>query len=58
MMDTKHFTIVNDHVAQINLGGPGSYVVCGEKAALVIDTGYGLENHKAYVQEYTDLPLI
>ncbi|MBE6935730.1 MAG: MBL fold metallo-hydrolase [Ruminococcaceae bacterium] len=57
MMDTKHFTVINDHVAQINIA-PGSYVIRGEKAALVIDTGYGLENHKAYVQEYTDLPLI
>ena len=57
-MDTKpKFIEVNDHIAQINIG-PGSYVIRGEKAALVIDTGYGTENHKAWVQEYTDLPLI
>ena len=56
-MDTaKHFTQVNDHIAQINIAS-GSYVVCGSERALVIDTGYGRENHQAYVREYTDLPL-
>lgn len=56
-MDTQaKFFEVNDHTAQINIG-PGSYVICGSDRALVIDTGYGKENHKEYVQAYTDLPL-
>lgn len=53
--DSK-FLEVNDHIAQINTPS-GSYVICGNDRALVIDTGYGTENHKEYVQAYTDLPL-
>ena len=57
MDNMSHFTVVNDHTAQINIAS-GSYVVCGSDRALVIDTGYARENHKAYVREYTDLPLV
>ena len=57
-MDTERkFIEVNDHIAQLNIG-PGSYVVKGADRALVVDTGYGRENHKEYVQAYTDLPLV
>ena len=56
MEPERKFTEVNSHIAQINIG-PGSYVVRGTDRALVIDTGYGRENHKDYVRAYTDLPL-
>lgn len=51
------FIEVNDHIAQLNIG-PGSYVVKGTDRALVVDTGYGRENHREYVESYTDLPLV
>ena len=57
-MDTMpHVAPLNDHIAQLGTA-PGSYVICGRERALVIDTGYGTENHRAWVEEYTCLPLI
>lgn len=57
-MDTMpHVAPLNDHIAQLGTA-PGSYVICGQERALVIDTGYGTENHRAWVEEYTCLPLI
>lgn len=32
-------------------------LLCGENAALLVDTGYGLENVRAYVERLTDRPL-
>lgn len=49
------------------LPGPGrlpgwgyviSYLVLGEKKALLVDTGFGISDLKAYVRSLTDLPLI
>lgn len=56
MDNTQHFIPLNDHIAQLGTE-PGSYVICGRNRALVIDTGYGTENHRAWAAEYTSLPL-
>jgi glyoxylase-like metal-dependent hydrolase (beta-lactamase superfamily II) len=44
----------NDHFYLIN----AMPLVIGEKKAALIDTGYGADNVRAYVEKLTDLPLV
>ena len=50
---------IRDHIYIINYDGLfTSYIVIGNKKALVIDTMVGALNMKEIVQSYTDLPII
>ena len=39
-------------------GSVWMHLICGNMAALLIDTGYGIGNLKAVIEQITDLPLI
>lgn len=58
-MSKEYFTsnVINEHVTQIvNPGAVYSYLVEGEHSAVLIDTGGGLGDLKAYVESLTDKP--
>lgn len=47
-----------DDVYGITSSGVACFLVIGKEKACVVDTAYGFADLKAYVREYTDLPLI
>lgn len=60
-MNTEYFTSnpINGHVTQIvNPSQVYSYLVEGEKQAVLIDTGCGMGDLKAYVESLTDKPYV
>lgn len=50
---------INDHIYQIkDAMGVLTTLVIGKQKALLVDTGYGLENLKEYIEKMNNKPLI
>lgn len=60
-MKRNQYYTKEDFDDYIRIGSPEgvfSYLICGKERAMLIDTGYGIGDLKAAVEEITSLPLI